>query len=178
MKIVYPSGRDFAVNSPATTPFALARLSTITCCLKTSVSFAPVIRARISVVPPGCAGVMKRIGRSGYSPANIAPAAKSAVAPKIKRNAGILICKASCLRYARSLAAVVRESGSEGCAKVAETTSGKATDPIPAGLHLTPPSQATMEAKEQRDAYPSHSTRSGHALLGGRLHRSLARAGH
>ena len=49
----------------ADTPEALARLSTITCCLSASESLAPKMRASRSVVPPGAAGVMSRIGRLG-----------------------------------------------------------------------------------------------------------------
>ena len=56
---------DLLVWWHATTPEALARLSTITCCLSASESFAPKIRASRSVVPPGAAGVSSRIGRLG-----------------------------------------------------------------------------------------------------------------
>src|SRR4029453_11240478 len=167
------SGGDFAVNSPATTPFALARLSTITCCLKTSVSFTPVIRARISVVPPGCAGVMKRIGRSGYSPAKIAPAAKSTVAPRIKRNAAILICKASCLRNARCwlLSFMLR------ALKDARKSHKRQAALRPPYARASTGSVASYNGgKEERDADPTHSTRSGNALRRGRLHRSVAQA--
>src|SRR5438270_13599390 len=57
------------------TPEALARFSTMICCPKISPSFAPKSRARRSVVPPGAAGVIRRIGRLGYSCACAASAA-------------------------------------------------------------------------------------------------------
>jgi hypothetical protein len=47
------------------TPAALARLSTTTDCLNTSESLAPKMRARMSVVPPCAAGVIRRMGLLG-----------------------------------------------------------------------------------------------------------------
>jgi len=47
------------------TPEALARFSTMTGWPKISPSFAPTSRASRSVVPPGAAGVIRRIGRLG-----------------------------------------------------------------------------------------------------------------
>ena len=48
-----------------TLTLALARLSTMNCCLSCSVSRRLKSLARMSVVPPGAAGVMKRTGREG-----------------------------------------------------------------------------------------------------------------
>jgi len=51
--------------SAATTPLAPGRLSATTCCPQASVSFWPIMRARMSVEPPGVKGTMMRIGLSG-----------------------------------------------------------------------------------------------------------------
>src|SRR5690606_21453823 len=49
---------------------------TSTCCPQLSVSLVAMMRARISVVPPGGNGVMRRTGRFGYACAYVSvPAA-------------------------------------------------------------------------------------------------------
>jgi serine/threonine protein kinase len=52
-------------GTPATTPLAPGRLSAMTCWPQASCSFWPIIRARMSVEPPGVNGTMMRIGFSG-----------------------------------------------------------------------------------------------------------------
>src|SRR5690606_15872641 len=57
---------DGAVGAEAMLPCTPPRLSTITCCLKSSLSRGAMIRDTASVPPPGGAGTIQRIGRLGY----------------------------------------------------------------------------------------------------------------
>jgi hypothetical protein len=50
-------------------PLAPGRVSTITCCAKTSVSFAPMRRPTMSGPEPGELSAISLIGRSGYAAA-------------------------------------------------------------------------------------------------------------
>src|SRR5258708_2960059 len=56
-------------------PLAPARLSITTACLNASVSFGPIRRARMSVVPPGGKFTIKRIGLLGKSASGCAACA-------------------------------------------------------------------------------------------------------
>src|SRR5574341_2682332 len=47
-------------------PLAPGRLSTTTCCPSASLSFTPMVRASVSVLPPGANGTTNRTGRVGY----------------------------------------------------------------------------------------------------------------
>src|SRR5512139_3371971 len=69
MSSVYPSGAALAARSAPTTPPPPGRLSMTIGFLKTSVRLVPIMRDRMSVVPPGNPTEMNRIGRSGYSAA-------------------------------------------------------------------------------------------------------------
>src|SRR5687767_7962272 len=65
MKIVYPSGADFAARSVPTMPAAPARLSTTTCWPRDSESLELIVRATMSVPPPGGKATMMRTGLDG-----------------------------------------------------------------------------------------------------------------
>src|SRR5688572_31684028 len=65
MKIVCPSGADFAARSVPTMPAAPARLSTTTCWPRYSESLGLIVRATMSVPPPGGKATMMRTGLEG-----------------------------------------------------------------------------------------------------------------
>ncbi|KAG1388594.1 hypothetical protein G6F59_015885 [Rhizopus arrhizus] len=48
-------------------PAAPARFSTMTCCPSRAPSLSAISRAAMSVVPPGAAGTIRVIGRSGQA---------------------------------------------------------------------------------------------------------------
>src|SRR6476620_11229015 len=74
--IVYPSGAAFAVNSAPTPPPAPGLFSTMTGWPSAAVSFSPMVRARMSVVPPGANGTTHLMGLPGQdcAPATVVPA--------------------------------------------------------------------------------------------------------
>src|SRR5689334_37268 len=82
---VYPSAGARATNSDPMLPLAPERLSTSTDCHHASVNLMPTSRARMSEVPPGGYGMMKRTGLEGYDAAGL-PAVWAA-APAIQRKA-------------------------------------------------------------------------------------------
>src|SRR6266852_4470407 len=72
---VYPSLLALATALAPIMPLAPARLSITTACLNASVSFGPIRRARMSVVPPGGKFTIKRIGLLGKSASGCAACA-------------------------------------------------------------------------------------------------------
>src|SRR5574341_754003 len=79
------------VSAPMVPP-PPARLSTTTVCPKASLSFCPMLRAMMSVPPPGANGTTSLTGRTGYfCCASIAPAATSSASPPPAKTAYLLM---------------------------------------------------------------------------------------
>src|SRR5258708_30050021 len=79
--IVYPSGGDFATWSAPTPPPAPGLFSTTIGCPSAVDSFSPIVRARMSVVPPGANGTTHLIGFDGHGCAATAPAMTASTRP-------------------------------------------------------------------------------------------------